>query len=345
MSDAPPIRDARGRALGSLRLSVTDRCNLRCGYCMPEEEYPWLPREELLSFEELETLTRHFVAVGVRRVRLTGGEPLLRRDLPELVARLARISGLEDLALTTNGVLLADLAEPLRAAGLRRITVSLDTLDPARFESMTRRRELARVLEGIRAARACGLPMKLDTVVVRGDNERELSALLRFAGEIGAELRFIEYMDVGGATHWAASKVFSQEEMLASLAAEFGPLQAVPRKDPAAPAALWRTVKNQSFGIIASTSKPFCAACDRSRITADGRWLLCLYASRGVDLRAPLREGKDAAWFAARIRGGWEARRDQGAVDRHALRELRGPLLDLDELKEDPHLEMHVRGG
>jgi len=345
MSASPVLRDARGRPLGTLRLSVTDRCNLRCAYCMPEQEYVWLPREELLSFEELEVLARHFVAAGTRRIRLTGGEPLLRRDLPELVARLARIETLEELALTTNGVLLADHAAALRTAGLKRITVSLDTLDPERFERLARRRELPRVLAGIAAARACGLPVKLDTVVLRGDNEDEIPALLDFAREQDAELRFIEYMDVGGATHWEASKVCSQEAMLDAVARARGAAVPLTRKDPAAPAGRWRTPDGQIFGIIASTTQPFCAACDRSRLTADGRWLLCLYAREGLDLRAPLREGRSAEWFQERIRSAWSQRDDQGAVERLKLDERRGPSMDLDALLQDPHLEMHVRGG
>lgn len=346
MTAAPPLRDARGRPLGTLRLSVTDRCNLRCAYCMPEQDYVWLPREDLLRFEELETLARHFVSAGVRRIRLTGGEPLLRRDLPELVARLARIEGLEDLALTTNGVQLAEQAADLRAAGLRRLTVSLDTLDPDRFERLTRRRDLPRVLAGIAAARSLGIPLKLDAVVLRDANRGELPALLDFARTQGAELRFIEYMDVGGATRWNQSQVVPGDEILALIAAARGGANLpLARPDPAAPAARWRTRDGQDFGLITSTTRPFCGDCDRSRVTADGRWLLCLYARDGVDLRAPLREAKPAAWFAERIRTVWAARADQGAVERLALRGRRGPMLDLDALLSDPHLEMHVRGG
>ncbi len=346
MSGSAPTLDLRGRPLGTLRLSLTDRCNLRCSYCMPEREYVWLPREDLLSFEEIETLTGHFLAAGVRRVRLTGGEPLLRRDLPDLVARLARLPGLEDLALTTNGVLLADLAEPLRAAGLRRITVSLDTLDAARFVRLTRRDELPRVLAGIAAARAARLPLKLDTVLMRGENDDEVPALLDFARGIGAEIRFIEYMDVGGATRWSADRVLPARELLARLAERDGAAPAaLSRADPAAPAGTFRRANGQVFGLIASTTEPFCAACDRSRVTADGQWLLCLYAAAGCDLREPLRSGRDRAWFLARLREIWGGRADQGAVDRLRLRERRGPLLTIGALAADPHREMHTRGG
>jgi cyclic pyranopterin phosphate synthase len=346
MSGSAPTLDRRGRPLGTLRLSLTDRCNLRCVYCMPERDYVWLPREDLLSFEELETLTGHFLAAGARRVRLTGGEPLLRRDLPDLVARLARLPGLEDLALTTNGVLLADLAEPLRLAGLRRITVSLDTLDAARFVRLTRRDELPRVLAGIASARAARLPLKLDTVLLRGENDDEVQDLLDFARGIDAEIRFIEYMDVGGATRWSENRVLPGRELLARLAERDGAAPAaLPRADPAAPAGSFRRANGQVFGVIASTTEPFCAACDRSRVTADGLWLLCLYAATGCDLREPLRSGRDRAWFLARLREIWGRRSDQGAVDRLRLREQRGPLLTIGSLAADPHREMHTRGG
>lgn len=344
MSVAP--RDARGRPLGTLRLSVTDRCNLRCDYCMPEAEYAWLPREDLLSFEELEQIAGHFLAAGVRRLRVTGGEPLLRRELPALIRRLAGLNGLEDLALTTNGVLLAGQAHDLRAAGLHRITVSLDSLDRRRYLRLARRDELARTLEGVQAARRCGLPLKLDTVVLRGENDDELGDLLGYAREVGAEIRFIEYMDVGGATRWNASAVVSRTEILTRIAAASGgaPVPA-DAGNPSAPARLYRTQQGQIFGVIASTTEPFCGTCDRSRLTADGRWLTCLYAADGEDLRAPLRAGRDRAWFLRRIRTHWRVRQDRGAEERLALRERRGPLLDLDELLREPHREMHVRGG
>ncbi len=346
MSPADAVLDRRGRPLGTLRLSVTDRCNLRCSYCMPEREYVWLPREDLLNFEELERLTGHFLAAGARRVRLTGGEPLLRRDLPDLVARLARLPGLEELALTTNGVLLAPLAAELRAAGLRRITVSLDTLDRQRFARLARRDELPRVLEGIEAARAAGLPIKLDTVLVRGENEDEIHGLLEFARGIGAELRFIEYMDVGGATRWETGKVFSRRDLLQALTEQDGAApEPMTRADAAAPAERFRRADGQTFGVIASTTEPFCAACDRSRVTADGQWLLCLYAASGMDLRAPLREGRERAWFLETLRRIWQARADQGAVERLRLRSARGPLLQIGELAAQPHREMHTRGG
>lgn len=336
--------DTLGRPLANLRLSVTDRCNLRCAYCMPERDYVWLPRAEILTFEEIARLTDVFLSLGVTRVRLTGGEPLLRHDLSELVRLLALKSRLADLAMTTNGVLLAEAAAPLRLAGLHRVTVSLDTLQPARFEALTRSNNLGRVIEGIDAAAAAGFPsLKLDTVVIRGVNEDELVPLLEFARSKDAELRFIEYMDVGGATGWTRAKVFSRAEILRALEARYGLISPI-EEESTAPAGRFRLPDGTTFGIIASTTAPFCRSCDRSRLTADGQWYLCLYAARGTDLRGPLRSGATTEELAALITQGWRRRDDRGAEDRLALRE-RSPLLGVEELREDPHLEMHTRGG
>ena len=212
------VQDRLGRRLGTLRISVTDRCNLRCEYCMPEREYVWLPKPQILSFEELTRLSRVFVGLGVDKIRLTGGEPLLRAELPELVRRLKGIAGLRELALTTNGILLAEQASALRAAGLDRVTVSLDTLDSGRFLAIARRPSLEAVLEGLRAAREAGFPgLKLDTVLMRGQNDDEILPLLDFARSIGAELRFIEYMDVGGATAWRPEAVVTRKQILAEI--------------------------------------------------------------------------------------------------------------------------------
>src|SRR5687767_2739537 len=219
------ILDRFGRPLRSLRLSVTDRCNLRCHYCMPEAEYAWLPRETLLSFEEITTIAEAFSALGADRVRITGGEPLLRRNLGTLISQLAALPRVGDLALTTNGVLLADQAAALRAAGLGRITVSLDTLHRRRFQALTRADEHAAVLAGIDAAGRAGFDsLKIDTVVMRGTNEDELIDLLEYGRGVGAEVRFIEYMDVGGATRWNPAAVVSQPEMLATIARHYGPV-------------------------------------------------------------------------------------------------------------------------
>jgi cyclic pyranopterin phosphate synthase len=336
--------DAFGRPLRNLRVSVTDRCNLRCQYCMPEEDYAWLPRRDILDFEEIAQLTDVFASLGVERVRLTGGEPLVRRDLPRLVRLLAAKPALRDLALTTNGVLLAEQAESLRAAGLHRVTVSLDTLRPDRFQKMTRRDSLSRVLDGVAEAVRVGFsPVKIDSVVIRGVNDDEIEALLDYGRRSGVEVRFIEYMDVGGATRWRREDVVSRAEILERLARSRG----VPEPlagDESAPADRFRLPDGTVFGIISSTTAPFCGACDRSRLTADGLWYLCLYAGTGIDLRGPLRAGAEKEELAARIASAWTRRTDRGAEKRLALAE-RSALAPVETLRGDPHLEMHTRGG
>jgi GTP 3',8-cyclase len=342
------IRDTLDRPLRNLRLSVTDRCNLRCQYCMPEEEYVWLPRDDVLSFEEMTQLVDVFTDLGVDKVRLTGGEPLLRRDLDRLVRLLADNQRLRDLALTTNGVLLAEQAGALRAAGLHRVTVSLDTLRADRFRLLTRRDTHARVLEGIASVGQSGWTgLKLDTVVMRGVNDDELADLVEYAGSVAAEVRFIEYMDVGGATNWTMERVVSRREMLERLGERYGaitPIVPTAEEESAAPADRFRLPDGRVFGIISSTTAPFCRACDRSRLTADGLWYLCLYADRGVDLRGALRAGASRDELRELIRSTWRGRRDRGAEERLALPERR-PLIQIGELRRDPHLEMHTRGG
>jgi cyclic pyranopterin phosphate synthase len=337
-------RDTYGRLLRNLRVSITDRCNLRCGYCMPEEEYVWLPRDAILHFEEISRLVDVFITLGVDKVRLTGGEPLLRRDVPALIRLLAAKPALRDLAITTNGVLLAEHAAGLRAAGLHRVTVSLDTLRADRFVALTRRTTHAQVLEGIRSVPRAGFTgTKLDTVVMRGVNDDELADLIEFGKTVPAEVRFIEYMDVGGATRWSMDQVVSRAEMLERLEERYGRITPVV-EESTAPADRYQLPDGTVFGIIASTTAPFCADCDRSRLTADGMWYLCLYALTGVDLRAPLRAGASVDELADLITGGWRARSDRGAEDRLALRD-RSPLIQIGGLKRDPHLEMHTRGG
>ncbi|MEV4312634.1 GTP 3',8-cyclase MoaA [Actinocrispum sp. NPDC049592] len=345
MEGSNQVRDVHGRPMGALRISLTDRCNLRCRYCMPEEEYAWLPRADLLTFEEIERLTEVFVSVGVDKVRLTGGEPLLRRGLPDLVRRLAGVPGVKDLAMTTNGVLLGRNAETLREAGLHRITVSLDTLRPDRFTELTRRGTHGDVLAGITAAVATGLTdLKIDTVVMRGFNDDELVDLIEFGREMSAEIRFIEYMDVGGATHWSKEKVFSRAEILKEISSHYGSCEEI-RKTDVAPADRFRLPDGTVFGIISSTTQPFCATCDRSRLTADGMWLRCLYAMTGTDLRTPLRDGATDAELRELIAGTWQRRTDRGAVDRLSQRETGRVFVSVESLKRDPHLEMHTRGG
>jgi len=340
------IHDTRNRPLGSLRVSVTDRCNLRCRYCMPEEDYVWLPRTSLLTFEEIARLTRVFTDLGVSKVRLTGGEPLLRHELPTLVRLLRENQGVRDLALTTNGVLLAKHAAALRAAGLARVTVSLDTLRPERMQEFAKSAHHADVLAGIAAAQAAGFErVKLNTVVVRGFNDDEIVDLIEFGRAHTAEVRFIEYMDVGGATHWTAEQVVSQREILERLTARYGPITPVhDAADPRAPAERFRLDDGTTFGVIASVTAPFCANCDRSRLTADGTWFLCLYAERGVDLREPLRAGASDDDLRSLIASTWTARSNRGAEERLALAD-RGALYQIDALRADPRREMHTRGG
>jgi cyclic pyranopterin phosphate synthase len=336
--------DRLGRPLASLRVSVTDRCNLRCTYCMPEKEYVWLPRADLLSFEEIVRVARVFAGLGVAKIRLTGGEPLQRTELPALVRMLAAVSGIQELALTTNGVQLADRAAELHAAGLTRLTVSLDTLKPDRFRALTGRDAHAHVLAGLDAARRAGfVGIKIDTVVLRGDNEDEVADLVAFGREIGAEVRFIEYMDVGGATRWASDKVAPRGAILAAVAARFGEARPLPGRG-SAPAERFQLADGTTFGIIASTTEPFCGSCDRGRLTADGMWLQCLYARAGLDLRGPLREGKSAEELGALVATAWRGRADRGAEQRLGAAD-RGPIIPVSALKRDPHLEMHTRGG
>ena len=310
---------------------------------MPEPEYVWLPREDILHFEEIEKLVDVFIGLGVDKVRLTGGEPLLRRDLPDLVQRLAARPAIRDLAMTTNGVLLASHAKALRDAGLHRLTVSLDTLRADRFQRLTRFDELDRVLDGIATAAPLFPGLKLDTVVIRGVNEDEIVGLLEFGRKYHAEVRFIEYMDVGGATHWSIPRVVSRREILEMLTAAYGPIAPVV-EESSAPADRYFLPDGTTFGIISSTTEPFCESCDRSRLTADGLWYLCLYAAHGTDLRRPLRAGASAEHLAQLIRATWEVRSDRGAEERLAARD-RSPLIPVDRLRRDPHLEMHTRGG
>jgi cyclic pyranopterin phosphate synthase len=346
--ELPGVQDAFGRLLRSLRLSVTDRCNLRCKYCMPEDEYAWLPRETLLTFEEMNSLTGLFTELGVDKVRLTGGEPLLRKDLGTLIRLLLQNSRIQDLALTTNGILLAEQAQILYEAGLHRITVSLDTLQPERFRALTKRDMHRQVLEGIEAVGRSGFKtLKLDTVAIRGFNEDELADLIEYGKRVRAEVRFIEYMDVGGATEWSMDKVLSRVAILETLGRHYGAIEPV-IEESSAPAQRFLLPDGTTFGIIPSTTTPFCASCDRSRLTADGMWYLCLYAKDGIDLRHALRNGTSPQEIKGLIRSVWQGRKDRGAEERKALERIgvrEERLIEIDRLRRDPHLEMHARGG
>jgi cyclic pyranopterin phosphate synthase len=333
----PPL-DLRGRALRDLRISVTDRCNFRCRYCMPREvfgpDFAFLPRAEILSFEEIERLARVFVGMGVQKLRLTGGEPLLRRDLHHLVAMLARIEGAPDLALTTNGSLLAKQARALRQAGLRRLTISLDSLEPETFTAFNDTGvPLQTVLDGIDAALQAGFaPLKLNMVVKRGINEHDIPAMLERFGGPEYIVRFIEYMDVGTTNGWRLDEVVPADEILAC-AAEAGPLTPLPAQYGGEVARRYRTARGGELGVINSVSQPFCSACTRARLSSDGHLYHCLFATSGLDLRAPLRAGLDEAALAALIAGSWR-RRD----DRYS--ELRTEFTE-----PQPKVEMSMLGG
>ena len=311
---------------------------------MPEAEYLWLPRGDLLSFEEVGRLVDVFAVEGTDRIRLTGGEPLVRRDIEALVEQIAARPAITDLALTTNGVLLASRADALRRAGLHRLTVSLDTLRPDRFTALTRFDAHADVVRGLDAAAAAGFDhLKLDAVIIRGVNDDELVDLVEFGKQRRLEVRFIEYMDVGGATRWSMASVVSRDEILDVLTRHYGPPVAVPAT-VVAPADRYALPDGTVFGVISSTTQPFCRSCDRSRLTADGQWLLCLYAREGIDLRTPVRRGDSADEIRALIRGVWASRADRGAEAR--LQETqRSPLIGVEDLRRDAHLEMHTRGG
>jgi len=320
--DVAPVLDQLQRPVRDLRISVTDRCNLRCVYCMPKEVYgasfPFLPRAEILSFEEIVRVARVLVALGVRKIRLTGGEPLVRRDLDQLVASLAALPGVEDLALTTNGLLLPSRAAALRAAGLRRLTVSLDAIDDATFRAMTDVGvSVDRVLAGIAAARAAGFdPIKVNAVVKRGVNDGGVLALAAFAREQGHILRLIEYMDVGHTNGWRLDDVVPAAELRDRLDAAW-PLEPLPARYPGEVATRYRYRDGGGeVGIIASVTRPFCGACTRARLSADGRLFTCLFAGAGHDLRPLLRGAADDTGLAQALAKVWRGRTDRYSEQR-----------------------------
>ncbi len=337
--DGAPARDRLGRRLHDLRISVTDRCNFRCVYCMPAEifgaDFAFVPRAELLSYEESARLARIFVSLGVEKVRITGGEPLVRRDLPDFVAMLAAIPGVRDLTLTTNGAALRRLAQPLADAGLRRITVSLDSLDPEVFARMNGIGfPVSRVLEGIDAARDAGLePIKVNTVVRRGLNDASVLPLARWARAEGLTIRFIEYMDVGHANGWRLDDVVPAAEIVETIGREY-PLEPVAPAYRGEVADRWRYVDGVGeIGVIASVTQPFCGDCSRARISAVGELYTCLFATHGHDLRAMLRGGASDDEIRAAIAGVWVGRDDRYS-------EIRS-----DETEGLPRVEMFAIGG
>jgi GTP 3',8-cyclase len=338
-SAAAPVRDTLGRRLHDLRISVTDRCNFRCVYCMPAEifgkDFAFVPRDELLHYEESARLARIFVSLGVEKVRITGGEPLVRRDLPEFVRMLRAIPGIADLTLTTNGAALRHLAGPLADAGLGRITVSLDSLDPDVFARMNGVGfPVSRVLDGIAAAREAGLrPIKVNMVVRRGLNDESVLPMARWARDEGLIVRFIEYMDVGHANGWRLDDVVPAADIIERIGREL-PLEPVAPAYRGEVADRWRYVDGAGeIGVIASVTQPFCGDCSRARISAVGELYTCLFATRGHDLRALLRRGAGDDEIRAAIAAVWGDR-----TDRYS--EIRS-----DETEGLPRVEMFAIGG
>lgn len=324
------LSDRLGRPLRDLRISVTDRCNFRCPYCMPAEifgeKYVFLPRQDILTFEELERLVRIFVELGVEKIRITGGEPLLRHGLEELIGRLAALSPDLDLAITTNGSLLPRYVEGLARAGLRRITVSLDSLDPATFLRMSGERfSVERVLEGIAAAEAAGFRrLKINCVVQRGVNDEGLVDLARHFHGTGHIVRFIEFMDVGTRNQWSMDEVVTGAEIVERIGAAL-PLEPVDPNYPGEVAARWRYVDGGGeIGVITSVSQPFCGTCTRARLTTEGSLVTCLFATGGVDLRTPLRDGSGDDVLRERIASTWTHRRDRYSEERQQLLQVEG---------------------
>ena len=293
MTNDVELIDRYGRRHRSLRLSVTDRCNLRCSYCMPAEGATFAPRPTLLTFEEITRVVRLLVQrCGIKEVRLTGGEPLVRRELPKLVRMLAEIELLEDLSLTTNATMLDEFAKPLREAGLRRMNISLDTLDDSLFEKLTRRRGLEKVLRGIDAAIDCGFEtIKLNTTAIKGTTETEIVSLVRFAIEKGVQIRFIEFMPLDSDRSWTADGVLEGDEIRAMIESAFGPMTPSAESNPSQPSTDFHLGNGASIGLIQSVTKPFCDACDRIRLTADGSIRNCLFSQSEFPIRDLIREG------------------------------------------------------
>jgi cyclic pyranopterin phosphate synthase len=315
-SPAEPL-DRLGRSLRDLRVSITDRCNFRCTYCMPRElfgpDHQFLPRSELLDFEEITRVVRVLAELGVRKVRLTGGEPLVRRDVADLVAMLAAVDGIEDLAMTTNASLLAPLAAPLRAAGLRRLTISLDALDDAVFKRMSDTRlDVGHVLDGVAAAQDAGFAdIKVNCVVRRDVNTDQIVPLARYGREHGLTVRFIEFMDVGTTNGWQLGEVVPSHDVVARIGERF-PVEPLDPNYPGEVAERWRYVDGAGeVGVISSVSQPFCRTCTRARLSAIGELYTCLFATGGVDVRAWLRGGDDDALLRDKLAGVWRRRSDR----------------------------------
>lgn len=311
------LHDIYTRPLKDLRISVTDRCNFRCTYCMPFDEYEWIDKKEILTFEEITRLADLFVQLGVDKIRLTGGEPLLRRHLEKLISKLSSLNGLEDLCLTTNGSLLAEKVSALKSAGLSRINVSLDTLNPEKFARIRRRGDLAKVLEGLFAAKRYGLhPIKINAVIERNVNDDEILDLVEFSRKNGFALRFIEYMDVGNSNNWTSEKLVAKKEILDIIDARY-PLTEVGRDKGSAPSMDYEFIDGRGeIGVIASVTEPFCSTCTRARLTADGKLVTCLFSATGHDLKALLRNGATDEEIAEIVSAIWRRRTDRYSNER-----------------------------
>ena len=319
------VVDTYKRPLQDLRISVTDRCNFRCSYCMPLDQYEWINKKEILTFEEIARLATLFVQLGVDKIRLTGGEPLVRQNLDRLVGKLSAIDGLKDLCLTTNGALLAEKVEALKQAGLRRINVSLDSLDPDKFREITKRGDLRKVLDGLFAAKRHGLePIKLNAVIERGVNDEDIIPLVEFSREHGFGMRFIEYMDVGNANNWTSAKLVPKQEIIAKIHSRY-PLKEVGRAQGSAPSVDYEFVDGGGdIGVIASVTEPFCASCTRARITADGKIVTCLFSDVGHDVKAMLRNGTSDEEILKWLSAIWTNRSDRYSQERlQALQDAR----------------------
>ncbi|MBI3743309.1 MAG: GTP 3',8-cyclase MoaA [Chloroflexi bacterium] len=332
---ATSVLDRMKRPLHDLRISVTDRCNFRCTYCMPAEvygdRYEFLPKAEILTYEEIARVAQVFVRLGVRKIRLTGGEPLVREGVERLVAMLAQIEGVEDLAMTTNGYLLASKAQALKDAGLHRITVSLDTLDDEIFGRMNGRGfGVQRVLEGIEAAETAGLsPVKIDAVVQRGVNDQTVVDLARRFKSTGHIVRFIEYMDVGNVNGWSADKVVPSAEVVRHISEAF-PAEPAEANYYGEVAERWRYLDGSGeFGVISSVTQPFCATCTRARLSPKGEVYTCLFGTQGRDLRGPLRSGASDAELERLLAGVWASRTDRYSEQRASLRKASGKKIEM----------------
>ena len=314
------LRDTYDRPLHDLRISVTDRCNFRCTYCMPLDEYEWLEKSAVLSFEEITRLTRLFLSLGVKKIRLTGGEPLARRDLDLLIGQLAALNPAPEICLTTNGSLLAEKIDSLTRAGLQRLNVSIDSLQPERFRQITKRGDLKKVLQGVFAAKRLGFSrIKINTVIERGVNDDEILDLVTFTREHELSLRFIEFMDVGNANEWRLDKIVPKQEIIETIHARF-PLREIGRERGSAPAVDYAFIDGHpgDVGVIASVTEPFCGSCTRARLTADGKLVTCLFAHTGYDLKKLMRDGATDAELLDVLHAVWGKRKDRYSEERLA---------------------------